>query len=105
MLLARGVEHGMLPTYLGPASCVLAACFSHALVPGTLRRPAVLRRFRADMEEAARHREVLQHCHEKLAVLLPGGYIKTRKGRELAEPLHAEILAFMEEGDGAAGDR
>lgn len=47
--------------------------------------------------------EVLEHCREKLAVLLPGGFIKTGKGRALAAPLHEEILAFMREKEAGVG--
>ena len=39
--------------------------------------------------------DVKQHCHEKLARLLPENFIKTHAARKMAEPLHQEILDYM----------
>lgn len=39
--------------------------------------------------------DVIKHCHEKLLRLLPEGFIKTKLGRELAEPLHHEIVNYV----------
>lgn len=37
--------------------------------------------------------EVVEHCHEKL-LKLKDGFIKTKRGKELAEPLHNVILEY-----------
>jgi uncharacterized protein len=39
--------------------------------------------------------DVIQHCHDKLLRLLPDGFIKTEYGKELAKPLHQEILDYV----------
>lgn len=39
--------------------------------------------------------DVVAHCHEKLLRLLPDGFIKTDLGKELAKPLHNEILEYV----------
>ena len=39
--------------------------------------------------------DVVTHCHEKLLRLLPENFIKSVKGRELAEPLHNEIVEYV----------
>ncbi len=39
--------------------------------------------------------DVIVHCHEKLLRILPDGYIKTSYGKKLAEPLHQEIVNYV----------
>ena len=38
---------------------------------------------------------VVQHCHDKLLRLYNEGIIVTKKGREIAEPLHQEIVSYV----------
>jgi HD superfamily phosphodiesterase len=38
---------------------------------------------------------VLQHCHEKLLKLYTDYFIVTDKGREIAEPLHIEMMDYV----------
>lgn len=38
---------------------------------------------------------IIEHCHFKLLRLYPDGFIVTRTGREIAQPLHQEIVAFI----------
>lgn len=40
--------------------------------------------------------DVILHCHEKLLRLLPHGFIETDLARELAQPLHQEIVHYVE---------
>jgi uncharacterized protein len=39
--------------------------------------------------------DVIIHCHEKLLRILPDGFIKTSYGMELAQPLHQEIVDYV----------
>ena len=39
--------------------------------------------------------DVVTHCHEKLLRLYNDGYIKTKKGRAMAEPLHKIIEEYV----------
>lgn len=39
--------------------------------------------------------DVIKHCHEKLLKLYPEHFIKTQPGREMAKPLHEEIVAYV----------
>ena len=39
--------------------------------------------------------DVIKHCHEKLLRLLPDGFIKSPLARKMAEPLHEEILDYI----------
>lgn len=39
--------------------------------------------------------DVIKHCHEKLLKLYTDNYIKTNYARELAKPLHEEIVVFV----------
>ena len=44
--------------------------------------------------------DVVRHCHEKLLRLLPEKFIKTEYGRKLAEPLHQEVLDYVNKNTG-----
>ncbi len=39
--------------------------------------------------------DVLQHCHDKLKRLYPENFIRTPAGRDMAAPLHQEILDYI----------
>jgi len=39
--------------------------------------------------------DVITHCHEKLLKILPDGFIKTKHGKKLAQPLHQEIVEYV----------
>ena len=40
-------------------------------------------------------KDVITHCHDKLLRILPEGFIKTEYGRLLAQPLHQEIIDYV----------
>lgn len=40
--------------------------------------------------------DVIKHCHEKLLRLLPERFIKTEYARILAQPLHDEIVDYVD---------
>lgn len=40
--------------------------------------------------------DIIIHCHEKLLRILPDGFIKTSYGKKLAQPLHQEIVDYVE---------
>lgn len=42
-------------------------------------------------------KDVIVHCHEKLLRILPEGFIKTKRGKELAAPLHKEIVDYVQQ--------
>lgn len=44
-------------------------------------------------EDTIKH--VLEHCYYKLLRLLPDGFIRTKKGRQMAEPLHDVIVEYV----------
>jgi uncharacterized protein len=39
---------------------------------------------------------VIEHCHEKLLRLYPAHFIKTKRGREIAHILHAELASHVD---------
>jgi hypothetical protein len=41
-------------------------------------------------------KDVVVHCHDKLLKLLPGGFFKTRRGRQLAIPLHEIVQNYVD---------
>ena len=40
--------------------------------------------------------DVIRHCEEKLLRLYPEKFIRTKKGREMALPLHKEMIEMYE---------
>ena len=40
-------------------------------------------------------KDLIKHAYDKLLRLYPEGYIKTKRGREIAEPLHKETLEII----------
>lgn len=40
-------------------------------------------------------KDVIAHCYDKLLRILPEGFIKTEYGRFLAQPLHQEIVNYV----------
>ena len=41
--------------------------------------------------------DVVKHCHEKLLRLLPENFIKSKKAKEMAEPLHEVIVKYVQD--------
>jgi uncharacterized protein len=44
-------------------------------------------------------KDVIKHCHEKLLRILPEGFIKTTHGIKLAQPLHDEIVEYVQSNE------
>jgi len=42
-------------------------------------------------------KHVLQHCHDKLKRLYPENFIRTPEGRKIAQPLHQEIIDYIQQ--------
>jgi uncharacterized protein len=55
------------------------------------------------ISEAEVQKAMIQHCHDKLLRLLPEGFFKTERGRELARPLHQQVVDYVQRYESSLG--
>ena len=58
-----------------------------------------------DEDKKKLNERVLTHCHEKLKLLYPNKFIYTKEGRQIAEPLHQEVLDYIREAEGTDNNK